>query len=470
MPLPSQQSRSTGINPPSFGRGGGRRRARRRRFGAIVVIALAIIGVWYFWPSGDAKTPLNPTPASAAADTEKPATRDEPLQRPTRTPPRTSQASATPASSTSLADRLREQQREQADDGASALAARNEARLAEQAAAREAALKSAPEPDPVSPTQTLTQTPAESRTKDDPPAARPREASPTNATPAETPRETIETTAPATREPIVVVSSGSASQAIEDADSAIARNDPVDARDILNRALNNPRLDEADRGALRARLAEVAETLTFSPRVFPGDITADTYVIQSGDVLGAIPKREGFRVDHRLIQRINRIENPRRIRPGQKLKVLYGPFHIRIDKSDFRLDVFADQTDTGGNRLYIRSFPVGLGEFDSTPVGAWRIPPRSIGEKLINPGWTNPRTNETFKPDDPNNPIGEFWIPLEGVDQRTQGVSGYGIHGTIEPESIGKEMSMGCVRMGPEDIALVYEMVVQEMTTVEIVN
>jgi len=453
MPLPSQQSRSTGVSPPRFGRGGGRRRARRRRFGAIGVIALAIVCVWYFWPEGDGKTPLDPSPASASIDSSQSA--------PARSEPGPRSTPASPPKASALADRLRAEQ-QQADEQASALAARSETKMAEHAAAKEAAAGAARKIEPQAPPVKVTTT--------EPPASKPVETTRSAETPTEVPRETIETPRPPlpVREP--PVASGSAAQAIEEANSAIARNDLIEARDILNRTLHNPRVSESDRAALRRNLAEIAETLTFSPRVFPGDVMADTYTIQSGDVLGAIPRREGFRVDHRLIQRINRIENPRRIQVGQRLKVLYGPFHIAIDKSDFRLDVYADQTDTGGNRFYVRSFTVGLGEYDSTPVGAWRVPARSKGEKLINPGWTNPRTNETFKPDDPKNPIGEFWIPLEGVDQRTQGVSGYGIHGTIEPESIGKQMSMGCIRMGPDDIALVYELVVQEMTTVAIEN
>lgn len=456
MPLPSQQPRSTGVSPPRFGRGGGRggrRRAQRRRFGALAVIVLAVLIVWFFWPGGERKTPLE---AKADSSAEQPAA--------ARTEPKPSEAtrSANSQTSTSLAERAREQQQQRdandAQERASALAARNEQRLAEQAAA---AKEKAPEPVAKPTTTPNNATPAHT--------PEPEPTTLAESAPAQTPREVIEEPQPV-RETPPVVTSASAGEAIQQAESAIARNDPVEARDILNRTLNNPRLGEADKAALRARLAEVAETLTFSPRVFPGDVTADTYTIQSGDVLGAIPRREGFRIDHRLIQRVNRIENPRRIQVGQRMKVLYGPFHLFIDKSEFRMDVFADQTDTAGNRLYIRSFTVGLGEFDSTPVGKWRVPARSNGEKLINPGWTNPRTNETFKPEDPNNPIGEYWIPLEGIDQRTQGVNGYGIHGTIDPDSIGKQMSMGCVRLGPEDIAMVYELVVPELSTIEITN
>ncbi|MEO1130964.1 MAG: L,D-transpeptidase family protein, partial [Planctomycetota bacterium] len=203
----------------------------------------------------------------------------------------------------------------------------------------------------------------------------------------------------------------------------------------------------------------------FSPRVYPDDSTADTYVVQRGDSLSTIPRQAGFNIDYRLVQRINQISDPRRLGMGQRIKGLYGPFHAVVHKSAFRLDVYTDQRDSAGNRIYIRSFPVGLGEYGSTPIGSWVV----AEGKVLNPGWRNPRTGEVFDKDDPLNPIGERWIGLEGTDENTALESGYGIHGTVEPESIGREMSMGCVRMLADDVALMFELLVPGRSTVEIV-
>jgi lipoprotein-anchoring transpeptidase ErfK/SrfK len=65
------------------------------------------------------------------------------------------------------------------------------------------------------------------------------------------------------------------------------------------------------------------------------------------------------------------------------------------------------------------------------------------------------------------NPIGERWIGLEGVGDAA-GYAGYGLHGTIEPSSIGREMSMGCVRMRDADIELVYELLGEQVSVVRI--
>ena len=48
-------------------------------------------------------------------------------------------------------------------------------------------------------------------------------------------------------------------------------------------------------------------------------------------------------------------------------------------------------------------------------------------------------------------------------------LEGYGIHGTIDPGSIGKSMSMGCVRLGDADVALVYELLGEGSSVVHIV-
>ena len=72
-------------------------------------------------------------------------------------------------------------------------------------------------------------------------------------------------------------------------------------------------------------------------------------------------------------------------------------------------------------------------------------------------------------PPGPDNPLGEHWIGLEGIEPATKGLEGYGIHGTIEPETIGAQASMGCVRMHANDVALLYEVLVGGVSTVEVV-
>ncbi|MGV2622027.1 UNVERIFIED_CONTAM: L,D-transpeptidase [Halobacillus marinus] len=64
---------------------------------------------------------------------------------------------------------------------------------------------------------------------------------------------------------------------------------------------------------------------------------------------------------------------------------------------------------------------------------------------------------------DPENPLGTRWI---GFDARGTDGRMYGIHGTNRPDSIGKSVSAGCVRLLNEDVERLYELVPVEMDVV----
>ena len=87
----------------------------------------------------------------------------------------------------------------------------------------------------------------------------------------------------------------------------------------------------------------------------------------------------------------------------------------------------------------------------------------------MNPSWANPRTGERFGADDPRNPIGERWVGLDGFDEASKAHTGFGVHGTIDPESIGRSMSMGCIRLGSQDVELVYELLAPRVSVVKVV-
>jgi len=249
---------------------------------------------------------------------------------------------------------------------------------------------------------------------------------------------------------------------------AIEQNRLVDARRLLSEALLDERTAPGDKSSLRSQISSINERLLFSPTIASDDPLVSRYVIEGGDALSRISRKTGADVDWRFIQRINQISDPRRIRVGQTLKIVKGPFHAIVDKSDYRMDVYAEiPTSAGGGAVFIRSFPVGLGELDSTPTGEWIVRDDS---KLVNPHWINPRTGERFSADNPDNPIGERWIGLRGTDPNTTALSGYGIHGTVDPSSIGQQRSMGCVRLLDEDVNMVYEMLAEGVSRVAIVE
>jgi LysM repeat protein len=235
----------------------------------------------------------------------------------------------------------------------------------------------------------------------------------------------------------------------------ITDNQPVEGRKLLNQALAG-RISRSDANAVRREMAQLNEVLVFSPRIVQGDPLVETYVVQPGDVLQRIARN--YDVPWEFIAHINGIARPELLRAGQRLKIVRGPFHAVVHKDAFRMDVYLQD-------MFVRSYNVGLGEHGSTPIGAFVVRRQS---KLQDPEWTNPRTGQRYAPSDPKNPLGGYWIGLRGTDAETELLQSYGIHGTIEPETIGREASMGCVRLIPADVAEVYKMLIEEKSTVEI--
>jgi L,D-transpeptidase ErfK/SrfK len=109
----------------------------------------------------------------------------------------------------------------------------------------------------------------------------------------------------------------------------------------------------------------------------------------------------------------------------------------------------------------VSTFPIGVGGREwRTPTGDFRVI-----EKSMRPTWFIPpalRGKYRVKsiPPGPGNPLGEYWIGL--------GNSGYGIHGTDIPWSVGRLATLGCIRLYPEDIKHLFNMV-KIGTTVKIV-
>jgi lipoprotein-anchoring transpeptidase ErfK/SrfK len=243
---------------------------------------------------------------------------------------------------------------------------------------------------------------------------------------------------------------------------ALGDRDPVAARAQLTRLLEGSALSSADRLRGYDAINRINGVLVFSNRIVNGDPYSSGYKVEAGDSLARIAKGQKLECDWRLVQRINGISNPNGLRVGQSVKLPRGVFSAEVRKGEYRLNMYLGD---GPDRVMIASYPIGLGELNTTPTGTFSVRPRS---KLIDPEWRNPRTGEFFQSNDPKNPIGERWIGLKGIEPHNKGFEGYGIHGTIDPESIGQQRSMGCVRMRGNDVELVYEMLTEPNSTITI--
>jgi len=216
---------------------------------------------------------------------------------------------------------------------------------------------------------------------------------------------------------------------LRDADKIIA------ARELLNDTLNM-QLSSTLRSQVKTQLSRLAETWLFGRGVLEGDKLTSYYEVQRGDLLHNIAKK--YKVPYEILMQINGISRPELLRAGQDIKVINGPFNAVVYKNGFVMDLYLQNK-------YVKTYRVGLGRQEyETPNGRWRVEARG---KLIKPTWTDPDTGRTYVGDDPDYPLGSRWIALEGLDGEAKGRTGFAIHGTKDPDSIGTRSSRGCIRL-----------------------
>ncbi|MFA5240035.1 MAG: L,D-transpeptidase family protein [Phycisphaerae bacterium] len=232
----------------------------------------------------------------------------------------------------------------------------------------------------------------------------------------------------------------------------------IDARDKLNDALPQP-MSEQQRAFIKRQLSELAEKWLFSRTIFPQDKLTGSYKVKPGELLSTIGNR--YKVPYEILVEINRIGRPEALQAGEVIKVINGPFHVRVYRSIFTLDLYLQNT-------YVRSFPVGLGKPGmETPTGLWAV---KLDGKMIAPTWTDPVTGKTYESEAPDYPLGSRWIGLEGLEGDAVGRTGFAIHGTKDPNGIGVAESQGCIRLHNGNAILMYNLLMPGHSRVEVVE
>ncbi|MBU1887965.1 MAG: L,D-transpeptidase family protein [Candidatus Omnitrophica bacterium] len=218
-------------------------------------------------------------------------------------------------------------------------------------------------------------------------------------------------------------------------------NEIVKARDIYNLILS--RYQNLDNIAeVQEILGRLNKEILFSSVITDKDVL---YEVEPGDTLSKIAKRFGTTID--LIKASNSLESDV-IRVGSKLKVSKSRYKILIDKSQNLLTLLTD------DEVVVKVYRVATGENNSTPVGAF-----TVINKIKDPVWY---TQGAIVPaESPDNILGSRWIGLS--------VKGYGIHGTADPDSVGKQATSGCIRMLDHDVEELYAIIANgtEVTIVD---
>lgn len=178
------------------------------------------------------------------------------------------------------------------------------------------------------------------------------------------------------------------------------------------------------------------------------------YAVRPGETLMAIAGRLG--VKWRTLAEANALANPDRIYPGQRLRIEVTRIVPTVEEDGILINIpeAVLYYFEGGRPVFHAG--VGLGKPGRWQTGTGWF---TILRKEQHPTWVVPlsiqqemevegRVVLSQVPPGPDNPLGEFWLGLS--------IPGYGIHGTIEPSSIGQYRSHGCIRMHPDDIRALF--------------
>jgi len=199
------------------------------------------------------------------------------------------------------------------------------------------------------------------------------------------------------------------------------------ARDRLQ-ALWDDGVPESEQQSAADLLGEVNLAILFSPTPQPGETVIE---LAEGQYLYYIARDHDVPLD--LLMAVNQVEDPRRLRIGQKIRVPELQFSLVCDKAENCLTVY----DHG---RFFKRYPVRTGRTeDSTPTGEFKIQ-----NKKKDPTWRSPIDGKTYKPGDPKNELGTRWMSFEGDI--------LGIHGTIHPETVGHYASNGCIGLLKDDV------------------
>lgn len=210
-----------------------------------------------------------------------------------------------------------------------------------------------------------------------------------------------------------------------------------EVRDAYSLAVENMERTDADRKRVVERLRTLNDAIFYDPAILPKG--AYWVRVLPGDSISAIASRAGSWTG--IIKRLNGLRNDN-IRTGDELKVAAVQARIIVDRDAMTLTLYV-------NGKFFKEYPVGIGRANLTPAGRF-----FVRDKTENPTWY-PRGRPPVPFGHPENILGTRWLGFSGGGR----AGGLGIHGTTDPQTIGKKVSNGCIRMHNADVEELYDFV-----------
>ncbi len=271
--------------------------------------------------------------------------------------------------------------------------------------------------------------------------------------------------------PAPAQSSPAARAALDLARQLMEKQQYVEARTGLAAAYRSGGFSPADAAEARRTLEQLAEFTIFSPSVHVDDPLAVRHIFLPGQHLegkSGLVRQMELRVPSQVLLQINRLRSGDGFQAGKPYKLLRGPFHAVVHKSEYALDLYLRD-------VFVKRYRICIGAPASpTPEGAFRL---VLGGKTLKTAYYPPTGSSiqgsVLYPGEaeyPLDPEGHN-IKLEGLPGSAttlQAEDGYAIHGTNDPGSIGQAKSLGCIRMKADDIKELYGRLYEYWSTVTI--
>jgi hypothetical protein len=213
----------------------------------------------------------------------------------------------------------------------------------------------------------------------------------------------------------------------------------AEAQLALSILYGNPDLSADQLKQITDLLDQLAGTVIYSRQ----HLLAPAYVTQPGDTIDTVAQK--YNLPWQLLANINGLMPPgalyddtatknQPLPVGKQLKVLQGPFDavIHLDKRELTLMV---------QKRYAARFRIGVGRDQPKLEGEY-----TVRNKTLNPSYYGP-DGVNIGPADPKNPLGPAWI---GLTDRI------GIHGTADPQSIGRDNNRGTISVSDQDLQNLY--------------
>ena len=190
------------------------------------------------------------------------------------------------------------------------------------------------------------------------------------------------------------------------------------------------------------------------------------YIVTPGDTLGALAGHLG--VSAKRIARDNSLDPAAPLKAGKRLRVTTRKIIPETVQKGILIDIPGRMLYLFEDGAPIMAVPVGLGMPKGNGKKGWETPAGAftVTGKLKSPAWKVPRSiqeemrregaavKESYPPG-PKNPVGGYVLLTT--------LPGILIHETIDPSSIYRYLSHGCVRVLSEDMKELFDYAADNM-------